>query len=171
MDVFAWHIAWRNILLYMRLESNETEWRTPMPDLNVEQSSKAQWIYRCGLKGLCPKCGQASMYRKWLKLERKCPNCGLDYGFAAPDDGPAFFSLCIVAFPLTFFVVWLQVKYEPPFWVHLLTSFPLLGLGCVLPLQYIKGWLVASQYVNKATEAGTEKLWADLNAHDASERD
>jgi len=33
-----------------------------------------------------------------------------------------------------------------------------------VPLKYIKGWLVASQYVNKAQEAGTERLWADLNA-------
>ncbi|MFD1960810.1 DUF983 domain-containing protein [Novosphingobium panipatense] len=45
------------------------------------------------------------MFRRWLKLQDHCPSCGLDYGFAAPDDGPAFFSLCIVAFPLTF-AVW-----------------------------------------------------------------
>ena len=126
--------------------------------------SKGQWIFRCGLKGLCPRCGKGPMFRKWLKLQEKCPTCGLNYNFAAPDDGPAFFSLCIVAFPLTFFAVWLQVAYDPPFWVHLLTSFPLLAIGCVFPLQYIKGWLVASQYVNKAQEAGTEKLWADLHA-------
>jgi uncharacterized protein (DUF983 family) len=131
---------------------------------DAARPDKGKWIFHCGLKGLCPRCGKGRMFRKWLKLQDKCPSCGLDYGFAAPDDGPAFFSLCIVAFPLTFFAVWLQVKFEPPFWVHLLTSFPLLGIGCVLPLHFIKGWLVASQYVNKAQEAGTEKLWADLNA-------
>lgn len=109
------------------------------------------------------------MFRKWLKLQDNCPSCGLNYNFAAPDDGPAFFSLCIVAFPLTFIVVWLQVAFTPPFWVHLITSFPLLILGCTIPLQLIKGWLVASQYVNKAQEAGTEKLWAQLNA--PAERD
>jgi hypothetical protein len=27
-------------------------------------------------------------------------------------------------------------------------------------LRPIKGWLVASQYVNKAQESGTEHLWA-----------
>jgi len=102
------------------------------------------------------------MFRKWLKVADACPSCGLDYSFATPDDGPAFFSLCIVAFPLIFFVVWLQVSFDPPFWVHLLTSFPLLGLGCTLPLQPIKGWLVASQYMHKAQEAGTENLWAHL---------
>jgi uncharacterized protein (DUF983 family) len=129
--------------------------------------SKTKWILHCGNKGLCPRCGKGPMF---LKLQDKCPNCGLDYSFAAPDDGPAFFSLCIVAFPLTFLAVWLQVQFSPPFWVHLLTSFPLLGIGCVMPLPYIKGWLVASQFVNKAQEAGTEKLWADLNARAANER-
>lgn len=105
------------------------------------------------------------MFRKWLKLADRCAVCDLDYSFAAPDDGPAFFSLCIVAFPLTFVAVWLQAAFEPPFWIHLVTSLPLLVLGCIFPLQPIKGWLVASQYVNKAQEAGTEKLWAKLNAN------
>lgn len=144
---------------------------TDAPDSQeTDRQDKARWIFRCGVKGVCPRCGEASMFRKWLKLHDQCPACGLDYSFAAPDDGPAFFSLCIVAFPLTFFAVWLQVAYEPPFWVHLLTSFPLLAIGCVWPLQYIKGWLVASQYVNKAQEAGTGSLWAQLNAKAALNR-
>lgn len=104
------------------------------------------------------------MFRKWLKLTDQCPVCALDYSFAAPDDGPAFFSLCIVAFPLTFVAVWIQAALDPPFWVHLVTSLPLLVFGCIFPLQPIKGWLVASQFANDAQEAGTEKLWAQLNA-------
>lgn len=110
------------------------------------------------------------MFSKWLKIQEKCPKCGLDYNFAAPDDGPAFFSLCIVAFPLTFIVVWMQVAYNPPVWVHLFTSLPLLIIGCILPLQPIKGWLVASQFVNKAQEAGTEKLWAQMHERQELER-
>lgn len=121
------------------------------------------WIVEAGWKGLCPRCGKGRMFKSWLKLADRCDNCGLDYRFAAPDDGPAFFALCIVAFPLIFFVVWLQVAFEPPFWVHLVTSFPLLVLGTVLPLRPLKGWLVASQYVNKAQEAGTKALWDKLH--------
>lgn len=135
----------------------------------LEGREKFEWIVHCGWKGLCPRCGEGAMFRRWLKLNDTCPVCGLNYNFAAPDDGPAFFSLCIIAFPLIFFVVWLQVAFDPPFWVHLLTSFPLLGLGCIFPLQPIKGWLVASQYVNKAQEAGTEHLWAQLHARDKSD--
>jgi uncharacterized protein (DUF983 family) len=106
------------------------------------------------------------MFKSWLKVTDKCEACGLDYRFAAPDDGPAFFSLCIIALPLTFFVVWLQVAYDPPIWVHLVTSAPLMIIGCLMPLRPIKGWLVASQYVYRAQEAGTGKLWAQLHGRD-----
>ena len=34
---------------------------------------------------------------------------------------------------------------------------------CLLPLRPIKGWLVASQYINRAQEAGTASLWAKLD--------
>ncbi len=134
----------------------------------LEGHDKWHYIFDCGWHGLCPRCHEGKMFRSWLKLVDTCPTCGLNYDFAAPDDGPAFFSQCFVAFPLIFLVVWFQVKFAPPMWVHFVTSFPLMVLGCSLSLQPIKGWLVASQYVNKAQEAGTEHLWAQLNDRAAS---
>ena len=130
---------------------------------NPADPDKLRWILRTGWKGLCPRCGKGAMFKSWLKVTDRCAECGLDYRFASPDDGPAFFSLCIIAFPLIFFVVWVQVAYEPPLWVHLFTSVPFMVFGCLLPLRPIKGWLVASQYVNKAREAGTAGLWARLD--------
>ena len=123
---------------------------------------KFRWIVQSGWKGLCPRCGKGPMFRGWLKLQKACPTCGLDYKFANADDGPAFFALCITAFPLTFFAVWLEVAYSPPWWVHVLTSVPILGFGCLATLRPFKGWLVASQYMNEAYQAGTEDQWAKL---------
>jgi uncharacterized protein (DUF983 family) len=127
---------------------------------------KFRWIMKTGWKGLCPRCGKGHMFKSWLKVADRCEACDLDYRFAAPDDGPAFFSLCIVAFPLAFFVVWIQVKFDPVWWVHLFTSLPVMLLGCLLPLHPIKGWLVASQYVNRAQEAGTGKIWDQLHGRE-----
>ncbi len=136
----------------------------PMP-------SRFAWIVRCGWKGLCPRCGKGPMFRSWLKIVERCPVCDLDYRFAAPDDGPAFFSLTIIALPLIAFVVWLQVAFEPPFWVHLVTSVPLMAAGTLLPLRPIKGWLVASQFVNRAQEAGTQARWAQLHGREDGRSD
>lgn len=125
--------------------------------------NKFRWIMKCGWKGLCPRCGKGAMFQSFLKITDKCPQCGLDYRFASPDDGPAFFSLCFIAFPLTFVLVWMQVAFDPPWWIHLFTSVPLMVAGCVIPLRPIKGWLVASQYVNRAQEAGTARMWNALD--------
>ncbi|MFS0772053.1 DUF983 domain-containing protein [Sphingomonas sp. 1P08PE] len=130
-----------------------------------------RWIMRCGWKGLCPRCGEGRMFRSALKIVDRCDRCGLDYRFAAPDDGPAFFSLCIIALPLTAFVVWMQVAFSPPAWVHLVTSLPVMVVGTLLPLRPIKGWLVASQYVNRAQEAGTRGLWSQLHGTDKDTND
>lgn len=124
---------------------------------------KIVWVMRCGWKGLCPRCGIGRMFQSWLKIVDRCENCGLDYRFAAPDDGPAFFSLCVVALPLIAIVIWVQVTLDPPTWLLLGISVPFMLLGTLLPLRPLKGWLVASQYVNRAQEAGTQRLWAKLH--------
>ena len=111
------------------------------------------------------------MFKSWLKIVDQCEHCLLDYRFAAPDDGPAFFSLTLIALPLVFFVVWMQVAFDPPIWVHFVTSVPFMALGTVLPLRPIKGWLVASQFVNRAQEAGTKALWANLHGTDSDSND
>lgn len=126
------------------------------------EREKFDWIVKAGWKGLCPRCGKGAMFRSWLKIQDNCPECDLSYRFATPDDGPAFFSLCVIALPLIFAIVWFEVAVQPPVWVHLITSVPFMAIGCLLPLRPIKGWLVASQYVNRAQEAGSEQLWAQL---------
>ena len=143
----------------------------PSAPLPVTGEEKFRWIMHCGWRGLCPRCGKGKMFRSWLKIVDKCESCGLDYRFAAPDDGPAFFSLCIIALPLTAIVVWIQVAFEPPFWVHLVTSLPLMAVGTLAPLRPIKGWLVASQFVNRAQEAGTQGLWSQLHGTEHGRND
>ena len=137
-------------------------------DLTMDQNEKLKWIIKAGWKSLCPQCGEGHMFKSFLKISERCEVCGLDYRFATPDDGPAFFVLCIVAMPLILFLGWFQIAVEPPLWVYLVVALPLLVIGCLLPLRPIKGWLVASQFVNNAQEAGTGELWEQL--HKRAER-
>ncbi|EGD59811.1 hypothetical protein Y88_2250 [Novosphingobium nitrogenifigens DSM 19370] len=134
-------------------------------------NDKLRRIFRSGWRGTCPECGKGPMFAGWLKLVERCPVCGLDYRFAHADDGPAFFALCITAFPLTFVAVWVQVQFDPPWWVHALVSLPIVAVGCLGSLRPFKGWLVASQYLNRAVEAGTETAWHRLDARDDGDQD
>jgi uncharacterized protein (DUF983 family) len=111
------------------------------------------WILSVAARSKCPRCGKGKLFDGFLRLAKKCKVCGLDYSFADPADGPAFFAMMSMAIPATAFAVWLELTYEPPLWVHAVTSLPVMLLLCVPPLRFLKAALVASQYVNKAEEA------------------
>lgn len=105
-----------------------------------------------GIRGRCPRCGKGHIFDGYLALRPNCEVCGLDYSFADPADGPAFFAMSIWAFPALGFALWVELKFEPPIWVHVITTLPMLVLGCMALLRPLKGWLVCSQYVHKAEQ-------------------
>lgn len=109
-------------------------------------------IFKYGLKCRCPACGQGRLFNGFLTLAPRCEACGLDYSFADPADGPAFFVMMTMAIPAAAFGVWIELAYEPSAWVHLLTTLPFMLLSCIPPIRPFKGMLVASQYFHKAEE-------------------
>ncbi|MFC7739141.1 DUF983 domain-containing protein [Roseomonas sp. GCM10028921] len=119
--------------------SSEQEW-PPLPPVST------------GLRGRCPRCGQGHMFSGFLKLRSHCEVCGLDYSYADPADGPAFFVICFACIPAVILALWIEAKFEPEPWVHLATTLPFMLLTCVPPLRPLKGWLVASQFFYKAEE-------------------
>lgn len=108
--------------------------------------------WRTGLRGRCPRCGQGDLFSGFLSLEARCDVCGLDYSFADPADGPAFFVICFACIPSVFLGVWLEVAYQASLWVQVFVTGPFMLLTCIPPLRPLKGWLVASQYFYKAEQ-------------------
>jgi Uncharacterized protein conserved in bacteria len=109
-------------------------------------------ILKYGLRCRCPQCGKGRLFNGFLTLAPRCEVCDLDFSFADPADGPAFFIMIIMGIPAAAFGVWIELTWEPPMWVHLLTSLPFLLLICIPPIRPAKGMLVASQYFHKAEE-------------------
>ncbi len=103
-----------------------------------------------GLAGRCPRCGMGKMFDGYIALPARCPACGLDYAFADSGDGPAVFVMLIAGFVVVGAALVFDFKYEPPLWVHLVVTLPLGALVCLLMLRWVKGVLIALQYVNKA---------------------
>ena len=108
-----------------------------------------------GLRCRCPRCGEGALFKGFLTVAKSCDRCGLDYSFADPADGPAFFVMMFVCIPAAAFPLWMELTYDPPTWVHLVTTLPLILVTCIPPLQPLKGWLVCSQYFFKAGEGRT----------------
>jgi len=125
-------------------------------DLRFVDASGHRWEklnpLKTGPLGQCPRCGKGHMFAGFLKLADRCEVCGLDFSYANPADGPAFFVQMFTCIPAVVFTLLLEIMASPPFWVHLVTSLPLLLATTVLPLRPLKGWLVASQFFFEARE-------------------
>jgi uncharacterized protein (DUF983 family) len=118
-----------------------------------EHRNSAHWILSVAMRSKCPRCGKGKLFDGFLTLAKRCDVCGLDFSFADTADGPAFFAMMGMGIPVTAIGIWIELAYDPPLWVHAVTTLPAILLLCILPLRFLKGALVASQYVNKAEEA------------------
>lgn len=112
---------------------------------------------KVGLKGCCPRCGQGRLFDGILTVKPRCAACGLDLSFADAGDGPAVFVILIVGFIIIGLVLWLQVNYGPPIWVHVLLFAPLTVILCLLSLRWSKGIFVALQYRHDASEGRIQR--------------
>ena len=111
-------------------------------------------IGQAALLGLCPKCGARTLFDGIIRFASRCRVCGLDFTRFNVGDGPAAFLILIVGAVVVGLAVWLQVAAEPPFWVHILLWVPLSTALVLGGLRVAKGALLASEYRNKAREAG-----------------
>jgi uncharacterized protein (DUF983 family) len=127
----------------------------------MTSSHKAPSSISAGLRCRCPRCGEGRLFSRFLTVADRCEACGLDFAFADPADGPAFFVMTGVGIMvIAAWAVW-AVAAQPPIWAQFLVVFPALVLGCLATLRPVKAWLVAEQYIHKAEEG----RWASLGAH------
>jgi len=105
-----------------------------------------------GLACRCPRCGRGKLYSGFLTLRPACEFCELDYAFIDSGDGPAVFIILIAGAVVVACALIVEVKYEPPFWVHAVLWLPLILATTLLPLRSMKSLLIALQFHHKAAE-------------------
>jgi uncharacterized protein (DUF983 family) len=109
-----------------------------------------------GLTCRCPQCGKGKLFGGFLSLRPRCDRCGLDYTFIDSGDGPAVFIILLAGFVVVGCALIVEVKYQPPFWVHAVLWIPLIAATTLLPLRPMKSLLIALQYHHKAAEGRLE---------------
>lgn len=105
-----------------------------------------------GIACRCPRCGKGKLYAGFLTLASRCESCGLDYAFIDSGDGPAVFIIMLAGAIVVACALIVEVKYQPPFWVHAVLWLPLILVTTLLPLRSMKSLLIALQFHHKAAE-------------------
>ena len=103
-----------------------------------------------GLACRCPRCGKGKLYAGFLNLRPRCESCGLDYAFIDSGDGPAIFLIMIAGAIVVGSALIVEIKYQPPFWLHAALWLPLVLATTLLPMRSMKSLLIALQFHHKA---------------------
>jgi uncharacterized protein (DUF983 family) len=103
-----------------------------------------------GIACKCPRCGKGKIYSGFLTLRPNCECCGLDFAFMDSGDGPAIFMIMIAGAIVVGAALIVEIKYQPPFWLHAALWLPLILATALLPLRSMKSLLIALQYHHKA---------------------
>jgi uncharacterized protein (DUF983 family) len=123
--------------------------RERMPMQNHTLPTLAESAMR-GIACRCPRCGEGRLYAGFLNLRPGCQACGLDYAFIDTGDGPAVFIIMIAGAIVVGCALIVEVKYQPPFWLHAALWLPLILATTLVPLRAMKSLLIALQFHHKA---------------------
>jgi uncharacterized protein (DUF983 family) len=95
-----------------------------------------------GFGGRCPACGNAHLFKGFLKVVPVCPSCGTPLGLAPADDAPPYFVILVTGHIVIPLLLLVQKFANPPDWELAGTFLPLtLALALAL-LRPIKGSIV-----------------------------
>ncbi len=104
-----------------------------------------------GLRCRCPRCGEAPLFDGLLSVKSRCSSCDLDYSRIDAGDGPAVFVILILGFIVVGLALWVELRFAPPLWLHMVLWTPLILGGSIALLRPFKATLVALQFKHKAS--------------------
>jgi uncharacterized protein (DUF983 family) len=97
-------------------------------------------------RGRCPACGKGKLFRNVLSFHPACHECGLEFSKHEKGDGPAFFALTLVGFIVTVLAAWVEITWQPDYWVHAALWLPLIIFGSLFGLRFFKALMLAAQW-------------------------
>ncbi len=120
------------------------------------RSARAQLL--SGFLGRCPKCAKGRIFHHFIYIRDNCETCGLSLRAHDVGDGPAVGATFFVGALALFVTLWVEFRYEPSLWIHVLIAGPIIVLGTLLTLRPLKGMLIAMQYRHRSVEEDDNNL-------------
>ncbi|HEY1796765.1 MAG TPA: DUF983 domain-containing protein [Stellaceae bacterium] len=101
---------------------------------------------RAALGCRCPRCGEGRVFAGLLTVQPNCPVCGLDISAHDAGDGPQVFVILILGLVVVGLAAFVELRFSPPIWVHLVLWTPLILVGAIGMLRPLKAGLIALEY-------------------------
>lgn len=95
-----------------------------------------------GAKGCCPRCGEAALFRAWLKPVDRCGHCRQDWSVQQADDFPAYIGIFVVGHLLAPVVI-AMISGGVSAWATLAIILPVSIVMLIAMLQPTKGAVIA----------------------------
>ena len=108
---------------------------------------------RRALRGHCPKCGDAKLFKSYLKQVEVCPACGEPWSEVRADDGPAWLTILIVGHLLAPVMLPVAMEDRLPLWLLLLALSAFSAALCLLLLPRCKGVFIAMIWALRANSS------------------
>lgn len=99
-----------------------------------------------GLRGRCPRCERAPLFRKWLKPVDNCAHCRQDWSVQQADDFPAYIGIFVVGHLLAPVVIAMIGSWGMQPFAVLAIILPVAIVMLVAMLQPVKGGVIAFLY-------------------------
>jgi len=101
-----------------------------------------------GVRGKCPRCEQAGLFRKWLKSREDCPACKQDWSPQRADDFPAYIAIIVTGHVLAPLMIALPLNFGLSPGAAFAVLIPLALFIMLGILQPAKGAVIAAQWWN-----------------------
>lgn len=113
----------------------------------ADKPTRPVWqALRRGTACRCPACGEGRMFSSYLKVAPACESCGEALHHHRADDAPPYLTIFVVGHLLVPLMLWLEVAYQPDYWIHVALWLPLTLVLCLVLLPVLKGAVVAYQW-------------------------
>lgn len=99
-----------------------------------------------GLRGRCPRCGEARLFMRFLKPIPHCPHCGQDWTHQRADDLPAYISIFVTGHVMAPLIITLIRDAELSVPILMAILLPLTLILMIGLLQPAKGAIIALQW-------------------------
>lgn len=105
--------------------------------------------WKAGLLSKCPACGVGPLFDGFLHVRTRCEACGADFSGQDSGDGPVPFVIFLVGAIVVGAALIVEVRYEPPVWLHLLLWLPLTVFLVLFLMRPAKALMIAFQYKHR----------------------